>query len=140
MADTTRLGRAVEEFNRHDEAYFDLYTDGVAVHGLPGTQGTLDKQGVIEFFRVFWAAFPDATVEPLDMFDSGDRVSVRLRVRGTHRGELMGIAPSGNEVDVEEITIFKLDDAGRCVERWVRLDEIGFLQQIGAMPVAAAPE
>ena len=36
MADTTRLERSVEEFNQHDKAYFDLYTDDVAFHGLPG--------------------------------------------------------------------------------------------------------
>jgi SnoaL-like polyketide cyclase len=50
----------------------------------------------------------------------------------------MGVAPSGNEIDVEQITIFKLDDEGRCVERWVRLDELSLLQQIGAMPAPAA--
>jgi steroid delta-isomerase-like uncharacterized protein len=138
MANRARLEQAVEAFNRHDEGYFDLYTDGVAMHGLPGTEGTLDKQGVIEFYRAFWAAFPDATVEPEDMFSADDRVAVRLRVKGTHRGELMGVAASGNKVDVEQITIFKLDDEGRCLERWVRLDEIAFLQQIGAMPTPAA--
>lgn len=56
----------------------------------------------------------------------------------THRGEIIGVPPSGNGVDVEEITIFKLDDEGRCTERWVRLDELSFLQQIGAMPAPAA--
>ena len=44
MVDTTRIGRAVEAFNQSDEAYFDLYTDGVAVHGLPGTPGTVDSK------------------------------------------------------------------------------------------------
>ena len=68
------------------------------------------------------------------MIGADDLVAVRLRVKGTHRGELMGVAPSGNQVDVEQITIFKLDGEGRCVERWVRLDELSFLQQIGAMP------
>ena len=138
MADTTRLERSVEAFNQHDGAYFDLYTDGVAVHGLPGAQGTLDRQGMMDFYRAFWSAFPDAMVEPVDMFTADDRVAVRLRVKGTHRGELMGAPASGNEIDVEEITIFKLDSEGRCMERWVRLDELDFLQQIGAMPAPAA--
>lgn len=133
MADISRLERAVQEFNRGDEAYLDLYTDDVTVHGLPGSDGALDKQGVIDFYRAFWAACPDAAVEPLDMFDAGDRVAVRLRLTGTQRGELMGIPASGKTFDVEQITIFKLDEEGRCSERWARLDELGFLQQIGAM-------
>jgi len=136
MADTTALEAAVEAFNRGDTSYFDLYDDDVRVHGLPGGPATLDKQGVVEFYRAFWSAFPDARVEPLDLFTAGDRVAVRMRLTGTHRGELMGIAPSGNGIDVELITIFRLDEDGRCIERWVRLDELAFLQQIGAM---AAP-
>ena len=136
MADTTRIEQAVEAFG--DEAYFDLYTDDVTVHGLPGTGGAVDKQGTMDFYRAFWAAFPDAKVVPVDMIAADDSVAVRLRVKGTHRGEFMGVAPSGNEVDVEQMTIFKLDGEGRCVERWVRLDELSFLQQIGAMPVPAA--
>jgi steroid delta-isomerase-like uncharacterized protein len=138
MADTTRIERAVEAFNRGDEAYFDLYTDDVTVHGLPGTEGAVDKQGLLDFYRAFWLGFPDAKVDPIAMFGAGDLVAVRLRVKGTHRGELMGVAASGNQVDVEQITIFKLDGEGRCVERWVRLDELSFLQQIGAMPAPAA--
>jgi steroid delta-isomerase-like uncharacterized protein len=132
MATTTRLEKAVKAFNRADEAYFDFYTDDVAVHGLPGTPGTVDKRGLVDFYRAFWAAFPDAAVEPLDMFGENDRVAVRLRLTGTHRGELMGVAASENEIDVEQITIVVLDDDGRCLERWVRLDEAAFLHQIGA--------
>lgn len=42
MADTTRMGPADEAFNRGDAAYFDLYRDDVAVHGLPGMGGTVE--------------------------------------------------------------------------------------------------
>lgn len=138
MADTTRIEQAVEAFNRGDEAYYDLYTDDTTIHGLPGTTGAVDKQGMKDFYRAFWSAFPDARVEPVEMIVGDDLVAVRLHVKGTHRGEIMGVAPSGAEIDVEQITIFKLDGEGRCVERWVRLDELSFLQQIGAMPAPAA--
>jgi steroid delta-isomerase-like uncharacterized protein len=138
MTDTTRLEQSVEAFNRGDEAYFDLYTDDVTIHGVPGAGGPIDKQGIIDFYRAFWSAFSEARVEPVDMIAGDDLVAVRLFVRGTHEGEIMGVAPSGNRIEVEEMTIFKLDGEGRCVERWIRLDELGFLQQIGAMPAPAA--
>ena len=95
MAGTTRIEQAVEAFNRGDEAYFDLYTDDVTIHGLPGTAGAVDKQGTMDFYRAFWSAFPDAKLEPVDIIGADDMVAVRLRVKGTHRGELMGVAPSG---------------------------------------------
>jgi predicted ester cyclase len=138
MADTTRIEQAVEAYNRGDEAYFDLYTDDVTVHGLPGMEGPADKEGLKGFHRAFWSAFPDASVALVEMVVGDDLVAVRLFVRGTHRGEIMGVAPSGNEIDVEQITIFKLNDEGRCVERWIRSDELAFMQQIGAMPAPAA--
>jgi len=109
MANTTRIEQAVEAFNRGDEAYFDLYTDDVRIHGLPGTGGTVDRQGMTDFYRAFWSAFPDAKVEPVEMIAGDDLLAVRLYVKGTHRGEIMGVAPSGKEIDVEQITIFKLD-------------------------------
>lgn len=101
MARTARIEQAVEAINRGDEAYFDLYTDDVTIHGLPGTDGAVDKQGMIDFYRSFWSAFPDAKVEPIDVIGADDMVAVRLRVKGTHRGDLMGVAPSGSQVDVE---------------------------------------
>ena len=83
MADTTRMGPADEAFNRGDAAYFDLYRDDVAVHGLPGMGGTVDKQGVIEFYSAFWSAFPDAKIEPVEMIVGDELVAVRLHVKGT---------------------------------------------------------
>jgi steroid delta-isomerase-like uncharacterized protein len=137
MPDTTRVEQSVEAFNRADEAYFDLYTDDVTVHGLP-SGGAVDKQGMMDFYRALWSAFADLRVEPVEMIADRDLLAVRLYVKGTHRGEIMGVAPSGNEIDVEEMTIFKLDDEGRCTERWIRMDELSFMQQIGAMPTPAA--
>jgi steroid delta-isomerase-like uncharacterized protein len=138
MADTTRIEQAVEAFNRGDESYFDLYTDDVSVHGLPGTGGTVDKQGMIDFYRAFWSAFSAARVELAEKIAADDLVAMRLVVKGTHDNEIMGVPGSGNDIEVEEITIFKLDGEGRCVERWIRLDELSFLQQIGAMPAPAS--
>jgi hypothetical protein len=59
MADTTRIEQAIEAFNSGDEAYFDLYTDDDTIHGLPGTGGAVDRQGMMDFYRAFWSAFPD---------------------------------------------------------------------------------
>ena len=92
MADTTRLEQAVDAFNRGDEAYFDLYTDNVTIHGLPGTGGSVDKQGMIDFYRAFWSAFSEARVETVDMIPGDDLVAVRLFIKGTHEGEIMGVA------------------------------------------------
>jgi predicted ester cyclase len=54
-------------------------------------------------------------------------------VRGTHRGEFMGIAPTGKHVTVTAITIFRVEE-GKIAELWNNVDALGLLQQLGAIP------
>jgi predicted ester cyclase len=71
------------------------------------------------------------TVE--DLMAEGDKVVTRWRARGTHQGELMGIPPSGNPVEVTGITVDCIE-GGKVVETWANYDDLGMLQQIGAVP------
>jgi predicted ester cyclase len=68
------------------------------------------------------------------MVAEGDKVVTRWRMRGTHRGEFRGIAPTDKEVEVTGIGIFRFSPAGKVVESWDSLDELGMLQQLGAIP------
>ena len=90
------------------------------------------KQGI----GMLHAAFPDWQVAVEDLVAEGDEVAVRVTVRGTHRGELMGVPPSGNTVDFGLIGSLRIAD-GRIAEGWVTFDALGMMQQIGAIP---APE
>jgi predicted ester cyclase len=58
-------------------------------------------------------------------------------MRGTHRGELMGIPATGRRVEVAGITIERLV-GGKIVEHWRVTDEVGLLRQLGALPPTAA--
>ena len=51
---------------------------------------------------------------------------------GTHEGQLMGIPPTGREVEIHVIDIVRLED-GRIVEHWNIVDRLGLLQQPGAI-------
>ncbi len=53
-----------------------------------------------QVFEIFHSAFDQATVEVDDMIAEGDRVFVLARLTGTQRGEFMGIAATGNTIDV----------------------------------------
>src|SRR5215212_7456435 len=71
-----------------------------------------------------------------DDLAEGEKVVSRWRAQGTHQGELMGIAPTGNEVAITGLTIHRIED-GKIVEEWENWDALGLMQQIGAVP---APE
>jgi len=71
-----------------------------------------------------------------EMFSSGDRVFTRWIGRGTHNGELMGVAPTGRPIAVDAMTVFRIAD-GKIAEEWTVWDALGFLQQVGAVPAPA---
>ncbi len=81
---------------------------------------------LIETFRQFaadaHAAFPDMRITVEDMLAEDDRVAARVVMRGTHQGELQGIAPTGKRVQVRAMDMFRIAD-GKIVERWGHGDD-----------------
>ncbi len=113
------------------DAVVDLVASDCVVHfaGMP----PLDRDGFRQMSAMFYAAFPDLVHHVDEQTAEGDRVVNRLAVRGTHRGEFQGIAPTGRRIEMAAISIQRVD-AGRLVGGWILADLAGLLQQLGAMP------
>jgi predicted ester cyclase len=79
------------------------------------------------------AAFPNYELIAEDMIAEGDKVVVRSTFRGTHKGDLMGIAPTGKQVTMPLILIYRIAD-DKIVEHWMQADALGMLQQLGVIP------
>lgn len=79
------------------------------------------------------AAFPDLHVTVEDMVAEGDKVVARVTMSGTHKGEFMGIAPTGKQITVGIIEILRIA-GGKVVEHWNVVDSLGMMQQLGAVP------
>lgn len=99
---------------------------------LPGLAPT--KEGVLTFFRMYVAAFPDLRMVPEDVIASGDKVVARVRATGTHKGAFMGLSATGRRVDVQLIDIIRFGADGRAREHWGVFDQLAMLQQLGAIP------
>ena len=129
---TTR--RAYDLINAGDiDGFGDLMADGFVEHEeTPGFAPT--KEGVLDMFRMYRAAFPDLQMQADEVLVSGDKTVTRLRATGTHQGELMGIAPTGKSVEVQLIDVMRFDDAGTACEHWGLVDMLSMLQQLGAIP------
>ncbi|MCK5484358.1 MAG: ester cyclase [Gemmatimonadetes bacterium] len=127
------LTRAAEAFNDPSDrsAWFDIHDPSVVAHGLG--PNPLDLEGLEHFYGGLWKAFPDLQITVDDMVGEGDRVSWRLRVRGTQEAEFRGVPPTGKEVTFGAQYIFRFRD-GRIVERWTNFDRLGVLVQLGAIP------
>jgi steroid delta-isomerase-like uncharacterized protein len=106
--------------------------------GLPGLERS--KDGVKQLFHVLRSAFPDLRMEPEDVLVAGDTLVARVRATGTHRGEFMGMPATGRSIDVQLIDIIRFADDGMAVEHWGIFDQMGMMQQLGAVPAPdAAP-
>ena len=82
---------------------------------LPG-QGA-GREGHKQVVALFRSAFPDLRVTTEDVLEEGDRVALRWKAEGTHRGDLMGLAPTGKRVTLTGIEILRVS-GGKIVERW----------------------
>jgi steroid delta-isomerase-like uncharacterized protein len=93
----------------------------------PGLEG--EKQ----YATTIRSAYPDFQMAIEDQIAEGDKVVTRYTARGTHRGEFMGIPPTGKQITVTGIHIHRL--AGdKVVEGWSEFDQLGALQQLGVVP------
>jgi predicted ester cyclase len=114
------------------QAAAELFAPDVIDHcPLPGQAPGLEGQRqVVSMFR---NAFPDLRVTADDIVAEADRVVLRWTGHGTHRGELMGIAPTGRQVRITGIDILRVG-GGRIVERWGEDNAFSLMQQLGVIP------
>jgi predicted ester cyclase len=82
-----------------------------------------------ETFAEAREGFPDLSITVEEVMAEGDRVAARVTMRGTHRGEFQGIAPTGKRVEVKAIDMFRIS-GGKIVEHWGHADDpTGYLRQ-----------
>lgn len=77
-------------------------------------------------------AFPDLTVEALEMLVEGDRVAAHFVARGTHEGVFQGVPPTRCEIEATCTAIYRVED-GLIAEAWTTWDSLGLLEQLGAV-------
>jgi predicted ester cyclase len=125
---------AIEAFNDVEDRrrYLEIHDSSVTAHGI-GSDEPVDLEGVKLFYEMLWGAFPDVQVTIEELVGEGETVAFRVTVRGTHRGEFMGVAPSGNEVTIGVHNFYRFR-GGKVVERWTNPDMLGLMVQIGAVP------
>jgi steroid delta-isomerase-like uncharacterized protein len=88
------------------------------------------REGVKQLTTMFRSAFPDFKATIDDIIAEGDKVVIRQTWSGTHKGEFMGIPPTGKSGVIDIIRIA----GGKFVEHWGQMDSMGMMQQLGVTP------
>jgi steroid delta-isomerase-like uncharacterized protein len=111
----------------------ELFTTNFVRHGPSSTEGEVrGLEGFKALVTMYRTAFPDLRIPIEDLIAEGNRVVTRWTARGTHQGELMGNAPTGNQASVTGIVIDRLS-GGKIEEEWVDYDTLDLMRQIGAV-------
>ena len=85
---------------------------------------------------LYRTAFPDLHLTIEDVIAEGETVMTRWSCRGTHKGDLNGIAPTGKHVTISGVTVARVSN-GKIVEGYVNWDALGLMQQLGVVPQLA---
>jgi len=128
------LHRLAEEiFNKGNISVVDeIIAPDYVFHGPVGMEYK-GPEGFKQMVTMYRNAFPDLHMTVEDMVAEGDKVAQRITIRGTHKGELMGIAPTGKQVTITGIIIVRFV-GGKEVEAWSTMDLLGMMQQLGVAP------
>ena len=113
-------------------AVFDEIFAANYVAHTPGSEGD-NPDSVKQLMTGLFTAFPDLHLTVEDFIVEGDKVVARWTSQGTHKGDLMGITPTGRQVKQTGIAIYHIV-GGKVVEEWAERDMLGFMQQLGAIP------
>jgi steroid delta-isomerase-like uncharacterized protein len=135
MDHVATMRRSYELINAGDiDGFGEMLADDFIEHEeTPGIAPS--KDGVIEFFRTYRAAFPDLRFEPEDFIASGDKVVTRCSVTGTNTGDFMGMPATGKSIAIDVIDIVRFEADGLGHEHWGLADVMTMMQQLGVVPV-----
>jgi steroid delta-isomerase-like uncharacterized protein len=128
------MNRLMEEvLNKKNLAAADeiVAEDFVELDPLPGQEQ--GREGLKQILSMFFAAFPDLRWTVEEQIAEGDKVVSRFTWRGTHKGEFLGISPTGGQVTVKGVVIDRVVE-GQFVESRILMDNLGMMQQLGVIP------
>jgi len=134
-ANKALVRRFVEEVINHGNLALidELFTGDVVYRGSNNVdfRGT---EGVRQFVTTFRSAFPDIQLTILgEMLAQGDLIMGRWTGTGTHKGDWMGIAPTGKQFTYGGTTTLRIV-GGKIAEHWADWDALGLFQQLGVVP------
>jgi len=121
---------------RKTELFDDLAMANATGYDMEGPGvATVGKQAFLDFHKKISSAVPDLRFQILDNIAEGDKVVIRIQVRGTHTGDQLGVPATGNRIEFGAVAIFRFED-GRLAEAWNHIDQLAFYQQLRILNVS----
>jgi steroid delta-isomerase-like uncharacterized protein len=114
------------------DVFEDLFADDFVDH-TPQQDTSPDKAGVRILYSVLRAAFADFHAVIHWQTAEGGLVTTYKTYHGTHRGEFLGVAPTGRKVQFESVDAMRVVD-GKITEHWGVGNLLSLMWQLGNPP------
>ena len=125
----------VEFINSASEELAHKLVSPEAIFHVPGRpEPMVGPAGHLAIVGMMRASFPDIQWTVEELTSEGDKVAARFTMRGTHRGQFMGVPPTEKTITVQALNVYHLKN-GQIVKEYGAPDMLGLLDQIGALPL-----
>ena len=115
---------------RNPDAIDQFFSPDVVVHSVaPDVEGGKGTEYLKQLAKALMEAFPDVKLTVADLVKDGDRLAARVTVEGTHKGEFLGIKPTGKTVRVANFAMYRIEN-GKIVETWSLVDVAALRRQL----------
>ncbi len=137
MSDPAGIAREyLESFNRRDWGKMrSLFHPDYSYMGGDG-QVQKGPDAGLAVAQMFATGYPDGKIDIQQIHAAGNVAIVEFIGRGTHQGDLMGIAPTGRKIEMPVCDVLEIRD-GKIIAEREYMDMAHMMQQLGAMPAPA---
>jgi serine phosphatase RsbU (regulator of sigma subunit) len=118
-----------EAWNQRNLGVIDQIFDRYISHQPDGSVHERGPEDVKRFVSEFRSAFPDLRLIIEEQIAEGDKVVSRGTIRGAHQGEFRGMAPTGEEMEIPGMAVFRFSEEGKVVESWDSYDQLSLMRQ-----------
>lgn len=129
------LVRHMEEeiFNKRNLAAVDDFISPQYVLHAASEGPSPGRDAIRDSIARYLAGFPDLRISIDQILAEDDKVVGVFTFTGAHDGELFGLPPTGRRISVRQIAVYRIEE-GKVVEEWEVSDQLGLMQQLGALP------
>jgi serine phosphatase RsbU (regulator of sigma subunit) len=120
---------AEEVGNQRNFELVDEIFERYISHQPDGSTLVRGPEDVKRFHREFHSAFSNFHINIEEQIAEGDKVVSRYTMRGTHQRAFRGMAPTGKEIELKAVTIFRFSPEGKVVETWDSYDQLSLMRQ-----------
>ena len=117
--------RKLEMFNDSN------FTSNVVMHASPADVVGIDSARA--YYANYLTGFSDVTFTIKDVFGMGNKLVKHWNFKGTHTGIFFGIPATNKKVDIDGVTLVRMEN-GKIAEERDFLDNLEFMQQLGLIP------